>query len=52
VVGKKVQYVSLTVGIALRFFPTAESIVAIGYSDRKFLWVQRDKVDGRKRPSV
>jgi hypothetical protein len=52
VVGKKIQHVSLTVGIALRFCPTAESTVAIGYSDGKFPWVQRDKVDGRKRPSV
>jgi hypothetical protein len=49
---KTIQYVSLTVGIALRFCPTAESTVAIGYSDGKFPWVQRDKVDGRKRPSV
>jgi hypothetical protein len=52
VVGKTIQYISLTVGIALRFSPTAETSVAIGYSDGKFPWVQRVKVHGTKRPSV
>ena len=39
-------------GYSSQVFPTPKSVVGIDYSDGKLPWVQRDRVDGPKRPWV